>query len=87
MLVQPYMMSYDLAWLALPIAFLIRDAKARELSRAEWATLGIAWLMPAQAFFAGVFQLPCQLAPAALVALLAMTARRQFGLAKSRTGR
>jgi hypothetical protein len=79
MLVQPYMMSYDLAWLALPIAFLIRDAKAHALSRGEWAMLGIAWLMPAQAFFAGVFQLPYQLAPAALVALLAMTARRHFG--------
>ncbi|QCP54966.1 DUF2029 domain-containing protein [Trinickia violacea] len=85
LLVQPYLMFYDLAWLALPILFLMRDAKVSELSRLEWVMLGAAWLTPAQGFLAVVFGAPCQIAPAVLTALLAMTMRRHFATQKVRT--
>jgi hypothetical protein len=93
LLMQPYLMSYDLLWLVFPIVFMLRDAKAAELSRFEWAVIGAAWLTPVLAFTAVQFKFPCHFAAIALIALLAVVVRRQFavthqpsGIASSITG-
>lgn len=78
LLVQPYFMYYDLAWIALPIVFLLRDAERAALGRAELIALAAAWLMPAVGFFASRFDIHLQLAPAILVGLLAIILRRHF---------
>lgn len=78
LLVQPYIMFYDLAWLILPIAFLVRDAKAAPLNRMEWAVLTAAWLAPAQGVLAAYVGLYLQIVPAVLVALLVIVMRRYF---------
>lgn len=78
LLVQPYLVYYDLAWLILPIVFLMRDAKARKLNRAEWLVLGVAWLMPAEGIFAVLTDVPLQFAPVALVALMVVVMRRHI---------
>ncbi|PTB20229.1 hypothetical protein C9I57_14220 [Trinickia symbiotica] len=80
LLVQPYLMYYDLAWLALSITFLMRDMKVAELKRIEWVVLVAAWLLPIQAFLSVVFDFPCQLAPIVMIALLAVVVRRQFAI-------
>lgn len=76
LLVQPYLMYYDLAWLALPIVMLLRDAKTAGLSRFEWIIVGAAWLMPVQAFIALACDFPCHIATAVMIALLAVVVRR-----------
>ena len=81
LLVQPYLMYYDLVWLVIPIAFLIRDARARDLWPVEWGILGAAWLMPVQGFLAIMLGVPVQLAPLVLIALLVMVVRRPLALA------
>jgi hypothetical protein len=58
LLVQPYFMYYDLAWLAIPIVFLMRDAKVAKLSRLEWVLIGAAWLLPVEVFFVVTFEFP-----------------------------
>lgn len=78
LLMQPYIMFYDLAWLILPIAFLVRDAKASSLNRMEWAVLIAAWLAPAQGVLAAYVGLYVQIVPAVLVALLVIVMRRHF---------
>jgi hypothetical protein len=81
LLVQPYLLYYDLAWLVLPIVLLMRDAKMRKLNRAEWLILGMAWLMPVQGIFAVLMNIPLQLAPVVLVALLAVVMHRHIAYA------
>lgn len=76
LLMQPYMMSYDLAWLGLPIALLAHDSTHSPLSRVDRAIVGVAWLMPVQACCTGVFPLRFHLAPVAMAALLAVTVHR-----------
>lgn len=85
LLMQPYMMSYDLAWLGLPIALLAHDATHRELSRVDRAIIGIAWLMPVQACCVHIFPLPFHLAPAAMVALLAVAMQRHVASRRQST--
>ncbi|HEX7913754.1 MAG TPA: glycosyltransferase family 87 protein [Paraburkholderia sp.] len=76
LLVQPYFMYYDLAWLALPIAFVLRDAERVALSRADWVVLAVAWLTPAAAYFAFRFDTPVQVTPVVLIGLLVVIVRR-----------
>lgn len=84
LLVQPYIMFYDLAWLILPIAFLMRDARIQALRRTEWAVLGAAWVAPLQGVLAAYVGLYLQAVPLVLVALLGMTIRRHLAWPQSR---
>jgi hypothetical protein len=59
----------------------MRDAKMRKLNRAEWLILGMAWLMPVQGIFAVLMNIPLQLAPVVLVALLAVVMHRHIAYA------
>lgn len=76
MLAQPYFMYYELCWLVLPIVFLIRDGRIVALNRLEWAVLVAAWLAPAQGMLAVALKTPVQIAPAVMIAMLAMIVRR-----------
>lgn len=87
LLVQPYFMYYDLAWIALPVVFLMRDGRELPLGRIEWAVLIAAWLMPAQGFLAVVVGVPVQLAPAVLLALLILVVRRHLAARSSEAGK
>ncbi|MFP3567845.1 hypothetical protein [Paraburkholderia sp. SIMBA_030] len=78
LLVQPYFIYYDFAWLALPIAFILRDADRLALTRLEMRTLAAAWAMPALGFFAERLDIPIEFGMPVLVALPAMILRRHF---------
>ena len=53
MLVQPYLVYYDLAWLVLPIIYLGVDGKTHGAwTRVECLTIGLAWLLPIASFLA-----------------------------------
>ncbi len=78
LLVQPYLMYYDLAWLSFPIVFLMRDEKAAQLNRLEWMIVGATWLIPVLTFSAVPFNFPCHFAIIAMIALLAVVVRRHF---------
>ncbi|PMS38656.1 uncharacterized protein DUF2029 [Trinickia symbiotica] len=80
LLVQPYLMYYDLAWLSLPIVMLLHDAKTVELSRIEWILVGATWLVPAQAFIAVGFDFPCHIATVVMIALLVAVVRRHLAV-------
>ncbi|GLC91571.1 hypothetical protein Tamer19_09790 [Cupriavidus sp. TA19] len=76
LLVQPYMIYYDLAWLAIPITLLAADMVRHGGSRVERLILVLTWLAPAHALLV-VLGLPTpQLAPLLLLALLAVIVRR-----------
>ena len=89
LLMQPYIMFYDLVWLILPILFLMRDAKVKALNRMEWVVLAAAWLAPAQgilaAYLAKSLGLYLQIVPAVLLALLAIVMRRHFASASAQS--
>ncbi len=82
LLVQPYIMFYELVWLILPILFLMRDARVQALNRIEWVVLAAAWLAPAQGILAAYLAKPLglylQIVPVVLLALLAIVMRRHF---------
>ncbi|MCO5398526.1 glycosyltransferase family 87 protein [Ralstonia soli] len=78
LMVQPYIMFYDLAWLILPMVFLMRDGKVLAFSRAEWVVLVAAWCAPVQGVLAGYIGHYLQIVPVVLLALLAMVVRRHF---------
>lgn len=78
LLLQPYLMFYDLVWLILPIVFLMRDAKVQALHRVEWVILAAAWLAPVQGVLAAYTGLYLQIVPVILVALLVVVTRRHF---------
>ncbi|MGT2507705.1 glycosyltransferase family 87 protein [Cupriavidus basilensis] len=75
-LLQPYLIYYDLAWLALPIAFLTVDFARHGWTAFEATVLVAAWLVPGQGFIAIFFPAIGQWAPAVLVCLLVIIARR-----------
>ncbi|WP_432259425.1 glycosyltransferase family 87 protein [Cupriavidus sp. TMH.W2] len=78
LLVQPYMIYYDLAWLAIPIALLSVDMARHGSTSAERLLLLLTWLVPAHALLV-VLTLPSpQIAPLVLLALLGMIARRHL---------
>lgn len=76
LMVQPYLIYYDLAWLALPIAWLTIDFVRHGSNRFEKAVLLAAWLVPAQGLFAVLSHRTGQWAPIVLVALLAIVVQR-----------
>ena len=76
LLVQPYLIYYDLAWLALPMAWLTADFVRHGSNRFEKAVLLAAWLVPAQGLFAVLSHRTGQWAPIVLVALLAIVVQR-----------
>lgn len=75
-LVQPYLMTYDLAWLGFPAALLIRDAVAGELTRLDRLALGAVWLMPIYELIGATAHLPFHLAPAAMILMLTAIVQR-----------
>ena len=78
LLVQPYIMFYDLVWMILPIVFLMRDARVQAWSRLEWVLLAAAWVAPVQGVLAAYVGHYLQVLPAVLVALLVIVMRRYF---------
>jgi hypothetical protein len=75
-LVQPYLMTYDLAWLGFPAALLIRDTVAGELTRLDRLALGAVWSMPVYELIGATFHLPFHLAPVAMILMLTAIVRR-----------
>ena len=75
-LVQPYLMTYDLAWLGFPAALLIRDAAAAELTRLDRLAVGAAWAMPVYELIGATAHLPFHLAPVAMILMLTAIVRR-----------
>ncbi len=76
LLVQPYYMYYDLMWLVLPLTFLLLDCRNVRPDRLETVVVALAWIAPAQAFVAVITGATWPVAPAILVAVLAMVVRR-----------
>ncbi|MGF6415170.1 hypothetical protein OKW37_006905 [Paraburkholderia sp. MM5482-R2] len=76
LLVQPYLMTYDLAWLGFPAALLIRDAVAGELTRLDRLALAAVWSMPVYELIGATFHLPFHLAPFAMTLMLTAIVRR-----------
>jgi hypothetical protein len=76
LLLQPYLLYYDLAWLALPISWLSVDFFRRGCTRSEIGLLIIAWLAPLQSFLAVPFPAMGQWTPVVLVLVLATIWRR-----------
>jgi len=46
LLVSPYLFDYDLAWLALPLAWSVRHGLEHGWRRGEREALTLAWLLP-----------------------------------------
>ncbi|QDH60178.1 glycosyltransferase family 87 protein [Pandoraea pnomenusa] len=76
LLAQPYLLHYDLAWLAVPIALLLRDRKSVPLDTADRVVIIFAWLLPGASFVTVALGLPGYWRSAALVALLVVIVRR-----------
>ncbi|WP_245001881.1 glycosyltransferase family 87 protein [Cupriavidus pinatubonensis] len=78
MLMQPYVMFYDLVWLILPIVLLLRDARAAALGSMERLILAAAWLAPAQALLSAYLHHYLNVLPAVLLSLLVIVVRRHL---------
>lgn len=76
LLVQPYIMFYDLVWLILPLVFLVRDHRTVALGRMEWIVIGAAWLAPAQAVLSAYLHQYLNILPAVMIALVIIVVRR-----------
>lgn len=76
LLAQPYLLYYDLAWLAIPIAFIGVDLYRHSGRGLEWFLLVAAWAMPLQSVAATMTREVGQWAPAVLVLLLFLIVRR-----------
>ena len=76
LMAQPYLIYYDLAWLALPIAWLTVDFVRHGSHWFERVVLLAAWLVPAQGLFAVLSRQTGQWAPVVLAALLVVIAQR-----------
>lgn len=85
LLVQPYIMFYDLVWLILPLVLLIRDHRAVALGRMEWIVIGAAWLAPAQAVLSAYLHQYLNILPAVMIALLIIVVRRHSATAPEST--
>lgn len=73
---QPYLLYYDLAWLAIPIAFIGVDLYRHSGRGFEWLSLLAAWAMPLQSVAATMTPGVGQWAPEVLVWLLFLIVRR-----------
>ncbi len=75
LLISPYVLIYDLTWLALPIAWMAKIGMAQGWLRWERGTLILVWILP-------IFMLimarlvPFQIGPWVLLLLLALISRR-----------
>jgi hypothetical protein len=78
LLVQPYLLYYDLAWLAVPIAFLAVDLYRHRARPFEWGLLVVAWTMPLQSVAATMIQGVEHWTPAVLMLLLGVIVHRRF---------
>ncbi|MEX3959333.1 glycosyltransferase family 87 protein [Trinickia sp. EG282A] len=79
MLVPPYVMFYEVAWLVIPTLLIMRDAKAKKPTPIEWMALIAASLMPLQGTFTRWVDLfPWQLTPAVLISLMTMVLYRHL---------
>jgi hypothetical protein len=78
LLVQPYLLYYDLAWLAVPIAFLGVDFYRHGARTVEWGLLVVAWTMPLQSIAAAMFPGLEHWTPAVLLLLLGVIVLRRF---------
>ncbi|KWR89528.1 glycosyltransferase family 87 protein [Cupriavidus sp. IDO] len=78
LIVQPYMIYYDLAWLAIPIALLSVDMALNGSTRLEKLIVVIAWLIPAHGLLVVLTQSMMQVAPLVLLALLGIIAHRHL---------
>lgn len=76
LLVQPYLLFYDLAWLAIPIAFVGMDLCRHAARRFEWCLLAVAWAMPLQSVAGKLIPALGQWTPAVLVLLLSLIVYR-----------
>jgi hypothetical protein len=74
-LVSPYLFEYDLAWLALPIAWMAKIGLTQGWLRWEREILILSWLLPLTMMVLAR-TLPIQIGPWVLMALLAMILRR-----------
>ena len=75
LLISPYILFYDLTWLALPIAWMAKYGVERGWLRWEIETLILAWLLPAVMLLIARIA-PIQIAPWVLLALLLIILRR-----------
>jgi hypothetical protein len=80
LLLQPYVMFYDLAWLILPMAFLLRDGNRLPLSPLEWIVFALAWVAPAQALLSAYLHQYLNVLPIVMIALLVMLVRRHLAM-------
>ncbi len=78
LLMQPYIMFYDLAWLNLLVVLLMRDNGKLALERKEWIVVAAAWLAPAQALLSAYLHQYLNILPAVLIALLVIVMRRHL---------
>ncbi|CAG9165037.1 hypothetical protein LMG23992_00183 [Cupriavidus laharis] len=76
LIVQPYVIYYDLTWLAIPIALLSADMARYGSTRLEKLTVALAWLVPAHGLLVVLTLSMSQVAPLVLFGLLAIIARR-----------
>ena len=76
LLVQPYLLYYDLAWLAIPIAFLAVDLYRHAARTFEWLVLVVAWAMPLQSVAATMIEPVGHWTPGVLVVLLCLIVSR-----------
>ena len=81
-LIQPYLVYYDLAWLLIPIICLSNDFMERGGRRWHYAFIALAWVIPLASFLkilylpnfpCGVFLLPILFGLLAIIALRART--------------
>jgi hypothetical protein len=71
LLVPPYLIYYDLAWLLLPIIYLCADGQKRErLTRFEYTVVTLAWFLPLISLLAVLKPLIGQWGPVLLPVLL-----------------
>ncbi|UWX58029.1 DUF2029 domain-containing protein [Chlorobaculum sp. MV4-Y] len=75
-LVSPYVLFYDLAWLAFPIAWLALDGLRSGWLRGEREVLVAAWLLPLLMMVQIIAHLNVQAGPLVLCSLLWITYRR-----------
>ncbi|CAB3790552.1 glycosyltransferase family 87 protein [Paraburkholderia caffeinilytica] len=74
--IQPYIVYYDIAWLALPIAFMFKDMCLNGSSKLERAALFFIWLSPVQAVFAVVYPPLLHWTPIVLLGMIWMSVSR-----------
>ncbi|HET9018688.1 MAG TPA: hypothetical protein VFN46_03830, partial [Acetobacteraceae bacterium] len=77
LLVTPFLLVYDLALVAIPMAWVVAAARRTGFLPWEKTVLGLAFVTPLLSVFLARFGLP--LGPPALLALFAIVLRRALG--------